>query len=251
MTDAELKLIELYQDNWQYIRKLKHILPLCSNDYLQEGNFRLLFGSFLGDYFGDDVLIEPKLSDLMGIPSKIKDYDYMKTSIEYYKEHEFDYECCSEEINIYNINRNINGERKNNFGYIYFDPFEKDTVLNDINGNNILQLFITKQIALLKPDAIIIGCQVTGASELWDDNYQFRNRPKIEQIFGNNIVFYPPPLPASFIRKYGDDVNHIAIIESDIIKDTKIYVYTWDNYLEQDYVFDYLKVISNIIITNK
>ena len=246
MNNEEKWLFSLCEEYSPYLKKYSNLISPPPNAYWEEGNIRLLFGYFGDPYMSLYISGTPTPSKFIGEPIKFKDYDYSRHSIEYYNdfEHEWDYSDESENFNIFTINSLINDGKKDNFSFICLNPFN-DEALNE--SYDKLQKFIQEQIEICNPDAVIIGINNSTSNYFLDE----QSKDRLKMIFGNDIVFFPFPYPADFVKKYKDDEhNEIALVEGGNLPKSKIYVYTWDCYHEKEYVIDFLKVVSNTIKKN-
>lgn len=248
MNIIDKQLFELYQEYFPFLIQKKGVLQTCSDEYIKEGNIRLLFG-----YYGEnkdikDILKNAEVLDLVDTSCKyVDDIIYSRCSFENFKDkvEEFNYSYYGEVINIVNINRNLNGERRDNFAHIRLNPFRKN--INNLSEQQYKEKqkeFLIKQINILKPDAIIIGSEVYNQCE----GLTSKTKKQLQESFGTNIVFYPLPLPAKFLHQ--NESNHLSAIIG--IKDLKIpiIVFSWDMYHDQDYVSTFLKIISDYILKN-
>lgn len=187
MNATEKKLMTLYHEYFPYLRKSKNYLPSCSDEYLQDGNIRLLFGYFINDYT-EEELKNPTIYDLIYSSEKYdNDYAYSKISPNYYKENEWNYANDANIINTLYVNKNINGSRKNNFEYIALNPFGNKP--NDVSEEEFKEKeieFLSKQINILTPNSIIIACQVRERNDDLDID-------EFKKIFGNDIIINDYP----------------------------------------------------------
>ena len=245
MNIIDKQLIELYQEYFPFLIKQKGVLQTCSDEYTKEGNIRLLFG-----YYGKNnkgTLENAKVFDLIDTYSEYYDIIYPRCSFENFKDkvEEFNYSYYGEEINIININRNINGERRHNFAHIRLNPFGEN--INNMSEQQYKERqkeFLIKQINILKPDAIIIGTEVFSAG----DGVTSKTKKQLQESFGRNIVFFPLPIPAKFLRQY--DLNHLSAIIGVKELNIPIIVFSCDVYQHEDYVSTFLKIISDYILKN-
>lgn len=244
MNATEKKLMTLYHEYFPYLRKSKNYLPSCSDEYLQDGNIRLLFGYFKNERT-DEYLGSVSFGDMIDI-SHYKDSAYDDYSFENNEIKEFYYSNAGEEINVININRNVNGDRKNNFIFIQLNPFgSRPENITEQDFECKKRDFIIAQINILQPDAVVIGC-------VSDDSNDESDVDIFKNVFGKDIILYPIQFPPNFIKKYELENENLHLLLIKGIKELKIpiYVFKWDIYNSPELVKDFLKIISENIIKN-
>lgn len=227
MNAIDIKMNELRKE---YIPYSDKDLYYCYDEYYQKGNIRLLFGMFGGEFFG-------KYLDNGNSPFYYYDTDYVQYSKDNYDQIVIRDDYSYKIVSII-LNRYTNGNKKNNFGLIRLDPFGSEMFDEEQRS------FLIKEINLLQPDALIIGFELsTDSNKLFDTK-------RLKCIFGDEIIFYPLPLPPNM------NESHLALIEGIENLNTDVYVLSWD---ERDFVGDYdgntvseqLKYISDNIVKTK
>ncbi len=250
MNATDIKLMKLYKEYFPFLPKERERLRFYSDEYEQEGNIRLLFGYFR---------CEPKevdnftLTDMIYVKTSDDRHDLLDSTllIENLKENQMKYgvedlSYYRDDIDSININRRINGNRKNNYGYIALNPFGN-------KPQNITEKereFLMKQINILQPDAIIISESIDERSLSPSEDLDVE---KYRKVFGRDIIFYPIPFTSAFIKKYDnnyDYTSHLSLIEGVKQINTKIYIYKCWNCDRIDYIDDLLQIIANHIIRN-
>lgn len=251
MNAIDIKIMKLYQEYFPFLHKGK-FLPSCSDEYEQEGNIRLLFGSFRN--VSIEELENPTLFDMMSTYCEYKDEDFSTLLVDNIQRYGnvISYNERSK-VDCINLNHKINGNRKHNFGSIVLNPFETkpDNILeNDFKEKE--REFLIKQINILQPDAIIINEYVDDSRANHTCDLNVEQMEKYRKLFGRDIIFYPIPFTSAFIKKYEseDYSSHLSLIEGVDKIDTKIYIYKYGDLELINYIEDLLQILANHIINN-
>ena len=237
MNATDIKLMTLYEE---YLPFLRGKMPSCSDEYVQEGYIRLLFGVFENEKkYGN--LNNKSLLDMLYIPGKNNDIDYFSVSVEnelFMNEHFSD--GYRPEADYFNIDKFVNSDKKGGYQCIALNPFgNKPENMSEKEFKETERVFLAKQINILRPDAIIIA-----------DYYHkdFLDVNKLKKILGEDIVFTPIPYTPNYIKKWGyDESYNLSLIEGVKGLEAKIYIYKYDEYDKPEHFKDLVTIISNHI----